>query len=92
MQTEPQTCTAMVTADNGNELPEVIDGKCEDTSRTFNIFKGEGVLTVFVTQPVTPNSDQSGKHIIQASELEMQGENTGVHQVYVGPTEFDLTP
>ena len=93
MQTEPQKCTAMATAVNVNQLPEIAEGTCAETSRTFSITRAEdGSLTLTVSQPVTPESDQTGQHVIPAAQLETQGENTGVVQVYVGPTEFDLEP
>ena len=61
MQTEPQKCTAMATAVNVNQLPEIAEGTCAETSRTFSITRAEdGSLTLTVSQPVTPESDQTG--------------------------------
>ncbi|CAG9986867.1 unnamed protein product [Clonostachys byssicola] len=95
MQTTPQHCAAMVSADGIGELPALDNGECEQTSKTFKIIKSFGGLALYVYEPVTPSSNKSGVHQIQTAELEMvvPAENpNGAHQVYKGPTSFPLTP
>ncbi|KAI1735447.1 hypothetical protein F4680DRAFT_304907 [Xylaria scruposa] len=89
-QTTPQVCKALVPANTDGSLPNVVDAACEETSRTFSVTKVDGGLTLTVSQPVTPSSNQSGSHLIANSELEFQ-DSPNVHiQQYKGPTSFSL--
>lgn len=89
MQTEPQHCRAQVVGTDGT-LPEITEGTCEQTSRTWTVTKADGGLVLAVTQQVTPSSNQTGKHTIPASELEIQQTGASSQQVYTGPAAFDL--
>lgn len=88
MQTEPQKCRAQVVSDGS--LPEITDGTCEQTSRTWTVTKADGGLVLEVSQQVTPSSNQTGKHTIPASELEMEQTGASTQQKYTGPAAFDL--
>ncbi|KAH8901611.1 hypersensitive response-inducing protein [Thozetella sp. PMI_491] len=90
MQTEPQTCKQLVTANNDGTLPDVKEGTCEATSRTFDVVRSASGLTFTVSQPVTPSSNQTGTHLIPSDQLKMSNEPNAVVQSYVGPTAFDL--
>lgn len=89
MQTEPQHCRAQVTGSDGT-LPEITDGTCEQTSRTWTVTKADGGLVLEVSQQVTPSSFTTAKHTIPASELEIQQTGASSQQVYTGPAAFDL--
>ncbi|KAG8162979.1 hypothetical protein KVR01_007457 [Diaporthe batatas] len=88
-QTEPQHCRAQVQTTDGT-LPEVLDGTCEATSRTWTVTKADGGLVLEVTQQVTPASNTTGKHAIPASELELVQAGASGYQQYTGPKEFGL--
>ena len=89
METTPVKCSAMVGSDG--TLPEIQDGTCEESSRTFTVTKeADGGLTLTVSQPVTPSSDQTGSHTIGADELVTADEPNAQVQSYNGPAEFDL--
>ncbi|KAH8878753.1 hypersensitive response-inducing protein [Thozetella sp. PMI_491] len=90
MQTEPQHCSAFLTSAGVGQLPDVKEGKCEETSRTFDIVRGDDGLTLTVSQPVSPISNQTASHLIPADELVYAGEPNGVVESYVGPKDFDL--
>lgn len=89
MQTEPQKCRAQVTGTDGT-LPEITDGTCEQTSRTWTVAKADGGLVLEVSQQVTPSSNQTGKHTIPASELVIEQTGASSQQKYTGPQDFDL--
>lgn len=88
-ETTPVQCRAQVTGTDGS-LPEITDGTCEESSRTFTVTKADGGLVLEVTQPVTPSSNQSGKHTIAASELEFEQTGASRQQKYTGAAAFDL--
>ncbi|KAJ0116325.1 hypothetical protein J7T55_007303 [Diaporthe amygdali] len=91
-ETTPVQCSALVTS-NG-ELPEVTDGTCENSSRTWKITKFSNNhasgLELEVSQQVTPSSTQSARYDIFSGSLEMQQTGASTQQVYTGETEFDL--
>ncbi|RYP39665.1 hypothetical protein DL768_010698 [Monosporascus sp. mg162] len=90
MEQTPVQCKAMVTSDG--TLPEIQDGTCEESSRTFTVTKSAEGLTLVVSQPVTPSSNQTGQHLIPNSELVTSDEPNAMVQSYQGSPNFDLTP
>ncbi|KAI5918738.1 hypersensitive response-inducing protein [Camillea tinctor] len=93
METTPVTCKAMAPAKSGNLLPDVTDAACTDSSRTFSVVSGADGLTLTVSQPVTPSSNQSASHLLPADQLSVSNnpENpNGNVQSYNGPTSFNL--
>lgn len=90
-ETTPVQCRAQVSGSDGT-LPEITDGQgtCEQSSRTFTVAKADGGLTLTVSQPVTPSSNQTGSHTIPASELEIEQTGASSQQKYTGAKEFDL--
>ncbi|RYP57040.1 hypothetical protein DL769_009738 [Monosporascus sp. CRB-8-3] len=91
MEQTPVQCKAMATADGMGSLPEIQDGTCEQSSRTFTVTKSAEGLTLVVSQPVTPSSNQTGQHLIPNSELATSDEPNAIVQSYKGPPNFDLT-
>lgn len=89
METTGVKCSASGPAGAGGELPEIKDGACEG-SRTFTVAKGADGLTLTVTQPVTPSSNQSGSHLLAKADLKTTNEPNAVVQNYVGPKSFNL--
>lgn len=87
-ETTPVECSAMVVSNGA--LPEITDGTCKESSRTFTVAKAGDDLVLTVTQPVTPSSDQSGSHTIAAAELEFEQTGASRQQKYTGAKEFDL--
>ncbi|KAJ1323030.1 hypothetical protein MN608_11884 [Microdochium nivale] len=95
METEGVSCSALVTADGLNILPAVPEGTCEQSSRTWTIIKSVSKpsnLALFVSQPISPSSNITGVHTIQADELAISTpENpNGAVQSYIGCPEFGL--
>ncbi|KAI0844398.1 hypersensitive response-inducing protein [Daldinia vernicosa] len=90
METTGVKCSASGPAGPGGELPEIKEGTCQQSSRTFDVTKGPDGLTFTVSQPVTPSSNQSGSHLIPNSELKTTNEPNAVVQNYVGPSSFNL--
>ncbi|KAI0889117.1 uncharacterized protein GGS22DRAFT_67540 [Annulohypoxylon maeteangense] len=91
METTGVACSAMLAANTDGTLPDVKDGTCKDSARTFSVTKGADGLTLTVTQPVTPSSDQSGSHLLANADLKMSNEPNAVVQTYTGISGFDLT-
>ncbi|KAI1653545.1 hypersensitive response-inducing protein [Daldinia decipiens] len=83
-------CSASATAGTNGELPEVKNASCEQSSRTFSVTKSASGLTLTVTQPVTPVSNQSGSHLIPNAQLKTTNEPNAVVQSYTGPASFNL--
>jgi hypothetical protein len=91
MQTEPQHCRAQVVGTPDGTLPEITDGTCEETDRTWTVIKtADGGLVLEVSQQVSPISFQTANHTIPPSELLMEQTGATRQQRYTGPTEFDL--
>ncbi|KAI1632925.1 hypersensitive response-inducing protein [Biscogniauxia mediterranea] len=90
METTPVSCKAMVPANTDGTLPEVKDAACTDSSRTFSVTRSADGLTLTVTQPITPSSNQSGSHLIPADQLAMSNAPNANVQSYTGPTSFNL--
>ncbi|KAI1103988.1 hypersensitive response-inducing protein [Jackrogersella minutella] len=90
METTPVNCTALVSANVDGTLPDVKDGTCGESSRTFDVVRGDDGLTFSVSQPITPSSNQTGSHLICNSELKISDAPNAVVQSYTGPTSFDL--
>ncbi|RYP08986.1 hypothetical protein DL764_001554 [Monosporascus ibericus] len=90
MEQTPVHCEAMVTSDGS--LPEIQDGTCGESSRTFTVTKSAEGLTLVVSQPITPSSDQTGQHLIPNGELVTSDEPNARVQSYQGSPNFDLIP
>ncbi|GKU09114.1 unnamed protein product [Fusarium langsethiae] len=72
-------------------LPDIKDGKCKDSSRTFSVTRGEKGLTFTISQPISPKSDTVGEHLIPKSELIQATTPNAEVQSYNGPKSFQLT-
>lgn len=90
METTPVSCSAMVSANTDGTLPDVTDGTCENSSRTWTVVRGTDGLTLTVSQPVTPSSNQSGSHLLANSDLATSDAPNANVQSYTGATSFDL--
>ncbi|KAI0157873.1 hypersensitive response-inducing protein [Hypoxylon sp. FL1284] len=91
METTPVQCKAMLAGNLDGTLPDVREGACTESSRTFDIIRSVGGLTFTVSQPVSPKSNTTGTHLIPDDELVMSNEPNAVVQSYTGPSSFDLT-
>lgn len=90
METTPVQCSDMLNASGTSNLPDVTDGTCTDSSRTWTITRSDAGLVFTVTQPVTPSSNQSGTYTIPADQLAVATEPNAEVESYTGPTSFDL--
>ncbi|KAK8092336.1 uncharacterized protein PG998_014558 [Apiospora kogelbergensis] len=92
METVGIKCSAQAPAEAGDTLPGLENGTCELSARTWKIIRSTGGLALFVTQPISPSSNQTGVHQINNSELEIvKGQTpTGDIQAYAGPKGFPL--
>ncbi|KAI1142110.1 hypersensitive response-inducing protein [Hypoxylon sp. FL0543] len=90
METTPVNCSALVPG-NGGLLPDVKEGACKLSSRTFSVVRGADGLTLTVSQPVTPSSNQTGSHLIPKDQLVVSDEPNAFVERYTGPRSFDLT-
>lgn len=96
MDTQGYDCTGSGLAEAGPAgpaLPEIKDGTCLPSSRTFEVVRSEEGLTVIVSVQVSPISYTRGAHLIPNSQIKnIEGTTpTGNYQAYVGPKDFDLT-
>ncbi|KAL6399614.1 hypersensitive response-inducing protein [Ilyonectria robusta] len=90
METTPVKCEALVTANTDGTLPNVKHGKCKESSRLFSVTRGDKGLYLKVWQPVTPSSNQSGKHLLPKKDLVTSNKPNAVVQSYKGPKKFSL--
>lgn len=90
METTPVNCTALVPANTDGTLPDVKDGTCKSSSRTWTVARGADGLTFSVSQRVTPSSVQTGSHLIPNDELAIANNPNAVVQTYKGADSFDL--
>ncbi|OHE90499.1 hypersensitive response-inducing protein [Colletotrichum orchidophilum] len=90
METTGVNCTALVTGNPSGLLPDVTDGTCGFSSRTFDIVRGVEGLTLTVSQPVSPTSNQTGSHLLSNCEFEISNQPNAVVQHYTGSPSFDL--
>ncbi|KAI1767482.1 hypersensitive response-inducing protein [Hypoxylon sp. FL1150] len=91
METTGVNCTALVPANTDGTLPDVKEGTCQLSSRTFSVVRGHDGLKFTVSQPVTPSSNQTGSHLIPGDELVISNQPNAVVERYTGPTSFNLT-
>ncbi|KAF6843017.1 putative hypersensitive response-inducing protein [Colletotrichum musicola] len=90
METTGVKCSGLFPANNDGTLPDVKEGACTESSRTFDVVRSPEGLTFSVSQPVTPSSNQTGTHLIPAAQLAVSNEPNAVVEKYTGPVAFDL--
>ncbi|KAJ3550203.1 hypothetical protein NM208_g104 [Fusarium decemcellulare] len=90
MEKTPVQCEALVSANTDGTLPNVKEGKCKESSRTFDVVRSKKGLTLTVSQPITPASNQTGKHLIPNKQLVISNKPNAVVQSYKGPKKFNL--
>ncbi|KAL0944862.1 uncharacterized protein CTRU02_202749 [Colletotrichum truncatum] len=90
METTGVNCSSLVPANLDGTLPDVTEGTCKESSRTFNVARSAEGLTLTVSQPVTPSSNQTGSHLLPIDQFVISNEPNAVVQSYTGPSEFDL--
>ncbi|KAH7192891.1 uncharacterized protein B0J16DRAFT_333884 [Fusarium flagelliforme] len=83
-------CTAHIQSAN-YMLPDVYNGKCEGSSRTFDIHHTKKGLVFTVKQQITPNSFTTGRRTIPNKELTQATTPNAEIQSYKGPKQFELT-
>jgi hypothetical protein len=91
METQPVHCTAMVSANTDGTLPDVKEGPCDESSRTFDVVRTVDGLEFTVSQPSTPATNLTGFHLIPNDQLVISNEPNAVVQSYKGPEDFDLS-
>ncbi|QPC73140.1 hypothetical protein HYE68_003892 [Fusarium pseudograminearum] len=72
-------------------LPDIKDGKCKDSSRTFTVTRSDKGLLVKISQPVSPKSNTVGEHFIPKSLLFQSEVPNAEVQMYNGPKDFEFT-
>ncbi|POS80097.1 hypersensitive response-inducing protein [Diaporthe helianthi] len=92
-ETTPVQCSAMLTS-NGS-IPEVTEGTCENSSRTWTFTKFStnhaSGFELAVSQQMTPSSSVTGRYDLFDGSFEYQQTGASSQQAYVGDeTEFDL--
>ncbi|KAI0152175.1 hypersensitive response-inducing protein [Hypoxylon sp. NC0597] len=90
METTGVNCSALVPS-NGGLLPDVKEGTCKESSRTFSVVRSDAGLTLTVSQPVTPSSNQTGSHLLPKDQLAISDKPNAYVESYNGPRSFDLT-
>ncbi|OLN96417.1 hypothetical protein CCHL11_00681 [Colletotrichum chlorophyti] len=90
METTGVQCTALVPANTDGTLPDVKEGACALSSRTFDVVRGDLGLTLTVSQPVTPSSNQTGSHLLPKDQFVIYNQPNAIVESYTGPSEFDL--
>ncbi|WYZ44971.1 hypothetical protein EsH8_VIII_000287 [Colletotrichum jinshuiense] len=90
METTGVECKTLVTANNDGTLPDVKEAACSESSRTFDLVRNPEGITITVSQPVTPSSNQTGSHLLPSSDFEISNEPNAVVERYTGPAAFDL--
>ncbi|WYZ35892.1 hypothetical protein EsH8_X_000539 [Colletotrichum jinshuiense] len=91
METTGVDCSALVSGNTDGTLPDVKgNGACDQSSRTFEVIRGDAGLTLTVSQPVTPSSNQTGSHLLPNDQFAISDEPNAKVQSYTGPTAFDL--
>lgn len=93
METHGVNCSALVAANTDGTLPNIpqYGGACTDSSRTFWFTKEAAGLKFFVSQPVTPSSNQTGSYLIPDAQLTTTTYALGSIQSYSGPTSLSLS-
>ncbi|KAF5874912.1 putative 22kda glycoprotein [Botrytis fragariae] len=92
METTGVKCTALVAANTDGTLPDIPQwgGSCIESSRRFWVTREDAGLNFFVSQQVTPASNQTASHLLPNSELVMTANTISSTQSYTGPTSFGL--
>jgi hypothetical protein len=90
METTPVQCTKQSSASGTGSLPDVTDGTCTDSSRTWTITRSDAGLVFSVSQQVTPSSAQTGTYTIPSDQLVTSDEPNAQVESYTGPSSFDL--
>ncbi|CAJ2503567.1 Uu.00g109610.m01.CDS01 [Anthostomella pinea] len=86
----PVTCKALVTANNDGTLPDVDDGTCLESARTWTALHADAGITLALSQQVSPASYETGSHLLASNEFTISNETNAKVQSYTGPTAFDL--
>ncbi|CCD33652.1 hypothetical protein BofuT4_P067980.1 [Botrytis cinerea T4] len=92
METTGVECTALVTGNTDGTLPDIPQwgGSCINSSRRFWITREDDGLKFFVSQQVTPASNQTASHLLANDDLVMVSNTIGSTQSYKGATSFGL--
>ncbi|TGO70951.1 hypothetical protein BELL_0641g00040 [Botrytis elliptica] len=85
-------CNALVSANTDGTLPDIPQwgGSCINSSRRFWFTREDAGLNFFVSQQVSPASNQTASHLLPNSELVTVANSIGSTQSYNGPTSFGL--
>ncbi|KAK0623899.1 hypothetical protein B0T14DRAFT_428848 [Immersiella caudata] len=91
MDTQGYDCSASGIGGPGT-LPEVKGGTCLPSSRTFDVVRSEGGMTVVISVQVSRLSYTRGRHFIPDEQIQVISgvTPTGDYVKYVGPEDFPL--
>lgn len=91
METAPGAhCSADVLGNPDGTLPEVRDGKCENSGRTWDMLRFGSGIVFAVSSAVSPHSNTTGAYLLANSNLVMQDEVTSIVQKYAATPDFDM--
>lgn len=91
MDTQGYDCSASGIGGPGT-LPEIKGGTCLPSSRTFDVVRSEGGMTVIISVQVSRLSYTRGRHFIPDEQIQVIPglTPTGDYTKYVGPKDFPL--
>jgi hypothetical protein len=92
MDTIGYNCTASAVTASLETLPEIKDGACPPSSRTFDVVRSDDGLTVIGSIQVSRLSFTRGAHFIPNEQIKViPGVTpTGSYTAYVGPKDFSM--
>ncbi|KAK5655706.1 hypothetical protein OQA88_5639 [Cercophora sp. LCS_1] len=92
MDTLGYDCTAWGVGGGPGLLPEIKDGTCPPSSRTFDVVRTEGGFNLIVSVQVSRLSFTRGSHFVPDEQIQViDGVTpTGNYAAYVGPKDFPL--
>lgn len=90
METTPISCTASGQSTDGT-LPNITNGKCAGSSRTFTITASAEGWTLAVSQQVSAASFTVGSHLLASCDVVRSASPNAEVENYKGATSFSLT-
>ncbi|GKT67153.1 22kDa glycoprotein [Colletotrichum tofieldiae] len=90
METISVECKTVISANTDGTLPDIKEAACTESSHTFDLVRGPAGIILTVSQPVSPNSNRIGSHLLPSSDFVISQEPNAVTESYVGPAGFHL--
>lgn len=89
METIGVSCSASAPSNDGS-LPDIKDGTCVGSSRTFTVTSSAQGWTLAVSQQVSAASVLVGSHLISTSDVSRSTVPNAEVESYTGPKSFSL--